>query len=341
MTTRDVTNLSDISKIPTNAQGAFTRPASSFRNFVQAGGRFPPEKDRYHLYVSYACPWASRTLILRKLKGLEDVIPFTVVSPQMGTEGWPFASADPFPGADVDPLYQSQHVKDLYLRADPNYSGRFTVPVLWDKKQHTIVNNESSEILRILNSEFNAIVPEDKAKVDFYPAELRKEIDEVNEWVYDRINSASAYISGYIFRVELNLTNLTTRADGVYKSGFAKTPEAYRDAVQQLFEALDRVEVLLKDKTYLIGDRLTEADIRLFVTIVSSGSPRTSGYRITDLFLNSTQIRFDPVYVGHFKCNIRTIRDGYSNIHRQVLFYLCHYSHFSCSLVIIIFQLAA
>ncbi|KAI0000875.1 hypothetical protein BJV77DRAFT_1057809 [Russula vinacea] len=211
--------------------GAFKRAASTFRNFVQAGGQFPPEKDRYHLYVSYACPWATRALI--------DIIPFTVVSPKMGTDGWPFASVDPFPGADADPLYGSQHVKDLYLRADPNYSGRFTVPVLWDKKQHTIVNNESSEIIRIFNSEFDALL-------DLYPAELRGEIDGVNEWVYDRINN------------------------GVYRAGFATSPEAYRDAVVPLFEALDRVE-----------------------------------------------IRFDPAYVGHFKCNIRTIRHGYPNIHLQ------------------------
>jgi putative glutathione S-transferase len=194
MTTRDVTHLSDVSKIPTDAQGAFKRPPSSFRNFIQAGGQFPPEKDRYHLYVSYACPWATRALIMRKLKGLEDIIPFTVVSPRMGTDGWPFASVDSFPGADVDPLYQSHHVKDLYLRADPNYSGRFTVPVIWDKKQHTIVNNESSEIIRMLNTEFNAIIPEDKAKLDLYPAQHRKEIDELNEWVYDQINSASALL---------------------------------------------------------------------------------------------------------------------------------------------------
>lgn len=192
MTTRDVTHLTDISKMTTDAQGAFKRAPSSFRNFIQLGGQFPPEKDRYHLYVSYACPWATRALIMRKLKGLEDIIPFTVVSPRMGTDGWPFAAADAFPGADVDPLYQSQHVKDLYLRADPNYSGRFTVPVLWDKKQHTIVNNESSELIRIFNTEFNAVIPEDKAKLDLYPAEHRKEIDEVNEWIYDRINSASA-----------------------------------------------------------------------------------------------------------------------------------------------------
>jgi glutathionyl-hydroquinone reductase len=190
MTTRDVTHLTDISKMAADPQGAFKRAASTFRNFVQVGGQFPPEKDRYHLYVSYACPWATRTLIMRKLKGLDDIIPVTVVSPRMGTDGWPFASVDAFPGADVDPLYQSQHVKDLYLRADSNFSGRFTVPVLWDKKQHTIVNNESSEIIRILNTEFNGVIPEDKAKLDFYPAEHRKEIDEVNAWVYDGINSA-------------------------------------------------------------------------------------------------------------------------------------------------------
>ncbi|KAN0127363.1 glutathione S-transferase [Lactarius tabidus] len=266
---RDVSHFSDISKSKTEADGSFKRAPSSFRNFVKVGGQFPPEKDRYHLYVSYACPWATRTLIMRKLKGLEDIIPFTVVSPCMGADGWPFASVDQFPGADVDPLYQSKHVKDLYLRADPNFTGRFTVPVLWDKKQHTIVNNESSEIIRIFNSEFNSLIPEDKAKLNFYPEELRKEIDEVNEWVYDKINN------------------------GVYRSGFATAFPAYRDAVVPLFEALDRVEVMLKGKTYLIGDRLTEADIRLFVSI----------------------IRFDPVYVGHFKCNIRTIRHGYPNIH--------------------------
>ncbi|KAH9976215.1 glutathione S-transferase [Lactifluus volemus] len=237
--------------------GSFKRPPSSFRNFIQAGGQFPPERDRYHLYVSYACPWASRTLIMRKLKGLEDIIrefPSPSSHPN-GPDGWPFASVDPFPDADVDPLYQSQHVKDLYLRADPNYSGRFTVPVLWDKKAHTIVNNESSEIIRMLNTEFNA---------RFLSGELRKEIDGVNEWVYDQINN------------------------GVYKSGFAKTPSAYRTAVTSILR-------LSIDRTYLIGDRLTEADIRLFVTI----------------------IRFDPVYVGHFKCNIRTIRHGYPNIHLQ------------------------
>lgn len=266
---RDVSHQSNIAKMRTDGDGSFKRLPSTFRSAVEKGGQFPPEKDRYHLYVSYACPWATRTLIMRKLKGLEDIIPVTVVSPHMGELGWPFASVDNFPGADVDPLYNAQHVKDLYLRANPEYSGRFTVPVLWDKKQHTIVNNESSEIIRIFNSAFNDTISKEKAELDFYPQHLRKEIDEVNEWVYDSINN------------------------GVYKSGFATTFDAYRAAVVPLFESLDRVEVMLKDKTYFIGDRLTEADIRLFVTL----------------------IRFDPVYVGHFKCNLRTIRHGYPNIH--------------------------
>ncbi|KAI0050359.1 glutathione S-transferase [Auriscalpium vulgare] len=266
---RDVSHQTDISKMKLEQDGSFKRAASSFRNFIKAGGEFPPEKDRYHLYVSYACPWASRTLIMRKLKGLDDFIGVTVVSPHMGQHGWPFASVDAFPDANEDPLYGAEHVKDLYLRADPDYAGRFTVPVLWDKKQHTIVNNESSEIIRMLNTEFNDLVDKEHAALDFYPEDLRKEIDEVNGWVYDTINN------------------------GVYRSGFATTFPAYRTAVVALFESLDRIEAMLSGKTYLIGDRLTEADIRLYVTI----------------------IRFDPVYVGHFKCNIRTIRSGYPNIH--------------------------
>jgi len=225
--------------------------------------------DRYHLYVSYACPWATRTLIVRRLKGLEDIISVTVVSPHMGTQGWPFASVDQFPGADVDPLYKSEHVKDLYLKADPNYGGRFTVPVLWDKKNHTIVNNESSEIIRMFNTAFDDLIAPDKAALDFYPENLRAEIDDLNEWIYPNINN------------------------GVYRSGFASTQEAYQKAVNDVFEALDKVEKILTGKDYLVGNTLTEADIRLWVTI----------------------IRFDPVYVGHFKCNIRTIRDGYPAIH--------------------------
>lgn len=252
----------------TEPDGSFKRQASSFRDVIEAGGKYEPERDRYHLYVSYACPWATRTLITRKLKGLEDIIPVTVVSPRMGEQGWPFASVDPFPAADADPLHNSQHIKDLYLKADPNYGGRFTVPVLWDKKNQTIVNNESSEILRIFNTAFNHLLPADKAAVDLYPEELRSEIDALNEWTYPNLNN------------------------GVYRSGFATTQAAYEKAVHEVFDSLDRLEKLLEGKDYIIGDRLTEADIRVWVTI----------------------IRFDPVYVGHFKCNFRTIRDGYPAI---------------------------
>ncbi|KAF9010108.1 glutathione S-transferase [Cyathus striatus] len=254
----------------TEPDGSFKRADASFRNVIEKGGKFEPAPDRYHLYVSYACPWATRTLIVRKLKGLDEIIPVTVVSPRMGAQGWPFASVDAFPDSNEDPLYQAEHVKDLYLRADPDYNGRFTVPVLWDKKEHTIVNNESSEIIRIFNTAFNDLLQADKAALDFYPKEIRQEIDALNEWVYPNINN------------------------GVYRAGFATTQAAYEKAVVEVFNALDRAEKLLTGKDYLVGDRLTEADVRLWVTI----------------------IRFDPVYVGHFKCNVRTIRDGYPSIHR-------------------------
>ncbi|TFK73348.1 hypothetical protein BDN72DRAFT_869118 [Pluteus cervinus] len=254
----------------TEDDGSFKRAPSSYRNVVEKGGKHEPEADRYHLYVSYACPWATRTLIVRKLKGLENIISVSVVSPRMGERGWPFASADPYPDADEDPFNQSSHVRDLYLKVEPNYGGRFTVPVLWDKKLHTIVNNESSEIIRMFNTAFNHLLPEEKVKVDLYPSELRAEIDAVNEWIYPNINN------------------------GVYRSGFATTQDAYSKAVHEVFEALDRVEEILNGKEYLVGDRLTEADVRLWVTL----------------------IRFDPVYVGHFKCNLRTIRDGYPLTHK-------------------------
>ncbi|KAJ3505127.1 hypothetical protein NLJ89_g7573 [Agrocybe chaxingu] len=268
-TAKDVSAQSDIAKLKTEPDGSFKRPDSTFRDFVLPGGKFPPEKDRYHLYVAYSCPWATRTLIVRKLKGLQDLIPVTVVSPRMDADGWPFAQIDPFPGAEEDPLYKSEHVKDLYLKADPNFEGRFTVPVLWDKKQHTIVNNESSEIIRIFNTAFNEFLPADKAAVDLYPQDLRSEIDSLNEWIYRDINN------------------------GVYRTGFATTQAAYEKGVYEVFNALDRVEKLLTGKDYLVGNKLTEADIRLWVTI----------------------IRFDPAYVGNFKCNIRDIRNGYPAIH--------------------------
>ncbi|KAH0826595.1 glutathione S-transferase [Lanmaoa asiatica] len=237
--TRDASLQADIGKMKLEPDGSFNRAASSFRNWIQKDGVFAAERDRYHLYVSFACrtssppffvllsfqplvvAWATRTLITRKLKGLEDIIPVTVVSPHMGDSGWPFASVDPFPGADVDPLYNARHVKDLYFKADPNYGGRFTVPVLWDKKTHTIVNNESSEIIRIFNTAFNDLLPPEKASIDIYPEEHRQAIDEINAWVYDTVNN------------------------GVYKSGFAGTQEAYEKAVYPLFESLDRLEKLL------------------------------------------------------------------------------------------------
>jgi len=270
MSTRDTSSQSDITKMKPEPDGSFKRAPSSFRDVIAKGSKFEPEIDRYHLYVSYACPWATRTLIVRKLKGLENIISVTVVSPHMGALGWPFASVDKFPGADVDPLYNSEHIRDLYLKALPDYAGRFTVPVLWDKKLQTIVNNESSEIIRIFNTAFNDTLPADKAAVDIYPSELRAEIDELNEWIYPTINN------------------------GVYRSGFATTQEAYQKAVTELFDSLDKVEKILSGKDYLVGGKLTEADVRLWVTI----------------------IRFDPVYVGHFKCNIRDIRHGYPAINQ-------------------------
>ncbi|KAF9018119.1 hypothetical protein BDZ89DRAFT_1074144 [Hymenopellis radicata] len=247
----------------TSDDGSFKRAVMAFRNFE-------PELDRYHLYVSYACPWATRTLIVRKLKGLDSLIPVTVVSPRMGKNGWPFGPADDFPDADADPNYNAQYVKDLYLKVDPDFSGRFTVPILWDKKLHTIVNNESSEIIRIFNTAFNDIIPADKAALNLYPEDLRAEIDSLNDWIYPNINN------------------------GVYRSGFATTQSAYEEAVHPLFESLDKVEKLLTGKQYIVGDRLTECDVRLWVTIV----------------------RFDPVYVGLFKCNIRDIRHGYPAINK-------------------------
>ncbi|KAG9311925.1 glutathione S-transferase [Chiua virens] len=229
-----------------------------------------PQRASLLTFLSHSnTAWATRTLIMWKLKGLEDIISFTVVSPHLGESGWPFANVDPFPGAERDPLYDARYLKDLYLKADPNYGGRYSVPVLWDKKKHTIVNNESSEIIRMFNTAFDHLFPLEKVAVNIYPKEHHKEIDEVNEWVDDAVNK------------------------GVYKAGLAGSQEAYEKAVYSLFESLDRLEKMLTGKDYLVGDALTEADVRLFVTL----------------------IRFDPVYVGNFKCNLRTIRNGYPAIH--------------------------
>jgi glutathionyl-hydroquinone reductase len=254
--------------------GKFVRSASQFRNWVTNDGSagasgkpgFKAEAGRYHLYVSLACPWAHRTLILRELKGLQDMISVDVVSPLMHDKGWVFAGNGTGQGKDgtSDRLFGAPVLSDIYVRADPIYSGRVTVPILWDKQQATIVSNESSEIIRMFNSAFDGL---GAAPVDSYPIALRPAIDEVNEDIYHSINN------------------------GVYKAGFATTQAAYEEAVTKLFDALERMEKRLSVSRYLVGDRITEADWRLFTTL----------------------IRFDPVYVGHFKCNMKRIAD-YPNL---------------------------
>lgn len=243
--------------------GRFERKPSAFRDQVRADGStdFAPASGRYHLYVSLACPWAHRTLIVRKLKKLESAISVSVVDPLMGENGWTFGDS---PGATGDALHDAEFLHQLYTRADAKYTGRVTVPVLWDRERDTIVNNESSEIIRMLNTEFDAF---GDASVDLYPEPLREEIDALNDYVYPRINN------------------------GVYRCGFATTQEAYEEAFGELFEALDTLDDRLADRRYLLGPRPTEADWRLFTTLV----------------------RFDPVYVGHFKCNLRRIAD-YPNL---------------------------
>ncbi|AWL12058.1 Glutathione S-transferase omega-like [Saliniradius amylolyticus] len=241
--------------------GKFKRQESQFRHTVSDNGPFRPESDRYHLFLSLACPWAHRALILRKLKGLEAHIDISIVSPDMLENGWEFSD---YPGSTGDKLYGLDYMHQLYTKAKPDYTGRVTVPVLWDKARQTIVNNESSEIVRIFNSDFNTLTDN---KLDFYPAELQPAIDKVNDWVYHRINN------------------------GVYKTGFATTQEAYEEAFGELFEGLDYVEQILAEQRYLVKGQLTEADWRLFTTLV----------------------RFDPVYVGHFKCNRQRIAD-YPNL---------------------------
>jgi len=247
--------------------GRFKRGQPKFRNWVTPDGGAGPSgqsgfraaRGRYHLYVSLACPWAHRTVVLRKLKGLEDVISMSEVEPIMGDEGWQFG-----PDADLDSVNGKQKLNEIYLIADPRYSGRVSVPVLWDKERRTIVNNESPEIVRMLNSAFDAFTNE---RTDYYPLELRGEIDSVNELVFKNINN------------------------GVYRCGFASTQEAYEEAFLDLFGALDQIEERLSRQRYLVGSRITEADWRLFTTL----------------------LRFDAVYYAHFKCNLRRIVD-YPNL---------------------------
>jgi len=245
----------------TDDKGAFVRQQSAFREWVTADGSsgFRAEPGRYHLYVSYACPWASRTIIVRLLKGLEDVISMTIVDPEREDLGWRFMEHEP------DPVKGFEFLSEAYLLTDPDFDARVTVPLLWDKQENRAVNNESAEIIRMLNTEFNAWAG--NPSLDLYPGELRGEIDSINDRVYNSINN------------------------GVYKCGFSTKQETYEEAFIELFEALDWADDTLAGKRYLTGDRISEADWRLFVTL----------------------IRFDAVYVGHFKCNQRRIAD-YDNL---------------------------
>lgn len=253
--------------------GRFKRKAAQFRNWVTADGSagptgnagFKAELGRYHLYVSLACPWAHRTLIFRALKGLEDHISVSVVHWFMGEHGWTFKLGD---GTIPDPIHNAEFMHQIYTAADATYSGRVTVPVLWDKKTRTIVSNESAEIIRMFNAAFEDV---GAVEGDYYPEPLRQQIDTLNDRIYDTVNN------------------------GVYKAGFATTQDAYEEAVVPLFETLDWLEERLSKQRYLFGEKTTEADWRLFTTL----------------------LRFDPVYVGHFKCNLRRIAD-YPNLSEYV-----------------------
>lgn len=248
-----------------DAKGTFKRADSQFRNWVTPDGRpgpsgeggFKAETDRYHLYVSHACPWAHRTIIFRRLKGLDDAITVSVVNADMGQNGWTFHDG---PGVVPDSVNGAELLSQIYYKVEPEYGGRYTVPVLWDKKRGTLVSNESSEIIRMLNSAFDGV---GASGPDFYPDSLRAGIDEINADIYSSVNN------------------------GVYKSGFARTQESYETAAWAVFECLDRLDARLGSNRYLVGDTITEADWRLFTTL----------------------IRFDTVYYSHFKCNIRRIAD--------------------------------
>lgn len=252
-------------------QGKFVRSESAFRNWIYPknaynsndAGHFPAQKGRYHLYISLACPWAHRALAFIKLKQLEEIISISCVHPDMLENGWEFKQDRHFDDPNVtigDPLHHFDFAYQLYTKAEPNYSGRVTVPILWDKERQTIVSNESADIIRIFNHAFNDITGN---TLDFYPAEKAAEIDEINERIYNTVNN------------------------GVYKCGFATTQDAYEEALTPLFDTLDFLEIRLSDRLYLLGDEQTEADWRLFTTL----------------------IRFDAVYFGHFKCNIKRILD--------------------------------
>lgn len=250
----------------TDEKGGFVRQTSSFRHWVTPDGApgptgeggFKAEKGRYHLYVALICPWACRTLMARRLKGLEDVISISIVEPVLTDKGWQFGD---YPGSTDDSINGAKYLYELYVKADPEVSGRATVPVLWDKKTGTIVNNESADILRIFNSGFGELADN---SIDLYPEDLRSEIDRLNDWIYPTFNN------------------------GVYRAGFATTQIAYDEAFRDVFTTMDALEDrLAKGGPFLAGDRFTEADIRLFVTL----------------------IRFDAAYNGIFKCNLRRLKD--------------------------------
>ncbi|EME30260.1 putative glutathione S-transferase isoform 1 [Galdieria sulphuraria] len=252
-----------------NQKGHFVRRESQFRNWISREkiADFAAEPCRYHLYVSLACPWAHRTLIVRKLKGLEPVIGCTVVHYHMDSMGWRFIEpGEKVPFCTPDEINGAKRLRDIYFQVDPGYDGRFTVPLLWDKKRKTIVNNESAEIIRMLNSEFNEFA--ENPALDLYPAELTSKIDAINGVIYENVNN------------------------GVYKAGFARTQEAYEEAVTTLFHELEHLEQILSKSRYLCGNQVTEADIRLFTTL----------------------IRFDAVYQYHFKCNLRPLY-SFPNLH--------------------------
>jgi putative glutathione S-transferase len=248
-----------------SSHGEFVRTVAGFRNRISADGSsdFPAEPGRYHLYVSLACPWAHRTVIYRVLKHLQDVVSMSVVDPVMHEDGWEFTEA---PGCIPDTVNGFRYLRDVYTAAKRDYSGRVTVPVLWDKRHRTIVNNESAEIIRMFDSEFAAVTA---VQTEYYPVALRSRIDTINEFVYERVNN------------------------GVYRCGFAGTQAAYNAAFARLFSALDELELRLDDSRYLTGEHITEADWRLFTTL----------------------LRFDAVYYVHFKCNLRRIAD-YPNLSR-------------------------
>ncbi|HEU4502595.1 MAG TPA: glutathione S-transferase family protein [Nitrospira sp.] len=246
-----------------SATGEFTRQDDAFREWVTADGssRYPAASGRYHLYVSWACPWAHRTIIVRKLKRLERVVGMTVVDPIRDERGWAFREG---PGHSPDPINGFRFLSEVYRATDPDYRGRVTVPVLWDTVTKRIVSNSDDDLMRMFNNEFNAFTP---SRLDLYPEPLRDHIDEWNALLYEQVN------------------------DGVYRAGFATSQAAYEKAVRRLFETLDQLEQRLADRRYLFGSQLVETDWRLFVTL----------------------IRFDAVYHGHFKCNIRRIID-YHNL---------------------------